>query len=49
MTVVQMRLTLSVKRHQERTLDETTKRASAEEANRMKNLFISHLSHGAWA
>ena len=39
-----MRLVLSVKRHHTRTLDEAAKRASAEEANRMKNLFVSHLS-----
>ena len=48
MTAWQMRLALSVKRHHARTLDEASKRASAEAANRMKNLFVSHLSQYVW-
>lgn len=43
--VWQMRLLQRVKVHHVRTLAETAKRVSAEEASRMKNMFISHLSH----
>ena len=42
--VLQMKTTERVKEHHARTIEESKKRAEAEQRNIVKNMFLSHMS-----